>query len=273
MKYLFAPSNQRMVRQFALSKVLLAFDYDGTLAPIVVRADRAAMRATTRELFIKLASVYPCVVISGRARADVKRHLYGVKVREVIGNHGAEPWQLSRSLKRQVKAWRPLLQKQLAHIPGICIEDKTLSVAIHYRAATAKKAARSAILQAAESIAPVRVITGKQVINILPQGAYHKGMALEKARVRYGCDTALYVGDDQTDEDVFSLNLPNKLLTVRVGAKQSSSAGYYLRNQGEIDRLLRLLSAYSKKRRDFAADERQSPKKQTRPDYGVSAKQ
>ena len=82
------------------------------------------------------------------------------------------------------------------------------------------------------------------MLNILPAGAPHKGLALERARTRLGCDTAIYVGDDETDEDVFALDQPGQLLTVRVGPKQSSSAAYYIRTQADVDRLLRSLLAF-----------------------------
>ena len=49
------------------------------------------------------------------------------------------------------------------------------------------------------------------------------------------------MGDDETDEDVFALDQPGRLLTIRVGRKRQSLASYFLRNQAEIDRLLETL--------------------------------
>jgi trehalose 6-phosphate phosphatase len=84
---------------------------------------------------------------------------------------------------------------------------------------------------------------GKLVVNLVPRGAPHKGMALERLRESLHCDTALYVGDDQTDEDVFALDDPGRLLTIRVGEKTTSRASFFLRDQACIDVLLeRLLS-------------------------------
>jgi trehalose 6-phosphate phosphatase len=85
---------------------------------------------------------------------------------------------------------------------------------------------------------------GKQVLNILPPDAPHKGMALERARERFGCDTAIYVGDDETDEDVFQLDQPGRLLAVRVGSARSTAATFQLTNQREVDQLLRALVSY-----------------------------
>jgi trehalose 6-phosphate phosphatase len=85
-------------------------------------------------------------------------------------------------------------------------------------------------------------VGGKQVVNIVPARAPHKGAALERERARRRCTTAIYVGDDETDEDVFTLGRPEALLTIRVGRRRSSAAAYYLRSQREIDALLRALA-------------------------------
>jgi len=253
MKHLLAPRNLPVLERFAWSRVLLAFDFDGTLAPIVVDPAAAQMRARTRELLERAAALYPAVVISGRTRADTQPRLDGVPLREVIGNHGAErgregrEGQAQREQQRQqehVRRWRQLLEKRLSGLTGVFIEDKGLSLAVHYRQSRQKKKARTAILAAAAEIErqePVRLMGGKQVVNLLPEGAPHKGIALERARARLGCDTALYVGDDETDEDVFALDQPGRLLGVRVGARAVSHAAYYLRSQREIDALLRAL--------------------------------
>jgi trehalose 6-phosphate phosphatase len=126
------------------------------------------------------------------------------------------------------------------------IEDKGLSLAVHYRGARNEGQARARILAAAAPLGEARLMGGKQVLNILPAGAPHKGMALERERNRLGCDTAVYVGDDETDEDVFALDRPRQLLAIRVGRARSSSARYYIRTQAEIDGLLQSLLAFGR---------------------------
>ena len=185
MRYILARANRDVLRQFAWSSVLLAFDFDGTLAPIVPDPDQAAMRATTRALLEEVAARYPCVVISGRARADAKRRLQGVGAVEVIGNHGIEPWQVSQRSLRAVRQWQPTLARRLARLRGVRIENKVYSVAVHYRQSREKKKARLAIQRTASALGEVRLIRGKQVVNLLPHDAPHKGIALEKARVRF----------------------------------------------------------------------------------------
>ena len=244
MRYLLAKSHREVLEQYARSRTLLALDLDGTLAPIVADPNRAAMRPDTRRLLRRAARAYPCVVISGRAREDAARRVRGIPVADVIGNHGMERGRPPARTLREVRRWIPLLEGRLGRLAGVAIEDKGLSLAVHYRAARQKKRARERILDAVAHLGDVRLIGGKHVVNVLPAGAPHKGLALERARARLGCDTAIYLGDDETDEDVFSLDQPGRLLGIRVGRKAGSSAPYYIRTQGEVDRVLRSLIAF-----------------------------
>lgn len=146
--------------------------------------------------------------------------------------------------------WKKYLEK---HIPakdqksGIEIEDKSYSIAIHYRKCVAKKKAKLDILTAVASLDPrPRVILGKCVVNILPPGAPHKGVALVELMLQVGVKSAFYIGDDDTDEDVFSL--PNaRILTVRVGQKLSSQAQYFIKSQSEVSRVFRTILHFYKR--------------------------
>jgi trehalose 6-phosphate phosphatase len=72
----------------------------------------------------------------------------------------------------------------------------------------------------------------------VPEAAPSKGDALVALRDRTEADIAMYVGDDVTDEDVFRIDQPGRLFTVRIGRSRTSAARYYLRQQQEIDALL-----------------------------------
>lgn len=239
MKYAFGPAGRQALARFARSNVLLAFDFDGTLAPIVKDPRTARMRRHTRALLATLIDRYPVAVISGRARHDVCRRLEGIRVRAVVGNHGLETAVPLDEHARLVRGWIPALTDALEGRFGIEIEDKGSSIALHYRRSRMKNAARRHISSAVARLgSSVRIVGGKQVVNLLPKGGAHKGTALKELRRALGVDAAVYVGDDTTDEDVFALDAAEPLLTVRVGRSQSSSAEYYLRAQHEISRLL-----------------------------------
>jgi len=244
MKYLFARPNRAILMRHLAANVALVFDFDGTLAPIVRDPDAAAMRPETRALLRKVALRFPCAVISGRARDDVAGRLAGTGVDWIVGNHGAEwGWaQLdSISVEALVIEWRDRLVDKLRRVDGVFVEDKRYSLAIHYRRSRAKRRALVAIAEAVSTLPDARVRRGKEVVNVVPRGAPHKGIALQQMRALLRCDTALYVGDDTTDEDVFALDEPGQLVTARVGKSGDSQAAYYLETQREIDTLLRLI--------------------------------
>lgn len=242
MKPLLGRDCTELLAQLAWARVLLAFDYDGTLAPIVRERKGAVMRKSTKARFREVCRLYPCAIISGRSRPDVISRLGGADVKYVIGNHGLEPGAYLDTFANEVSRARAVLEKKLPG--GIELEDKTYSLALHYRRSRSKRRAREAIAAVVATLpVEMRVVPGKLVINIVPSHAPNKGDALLHLRAKENADTALYVGDDVTDEDVFELDQPGRLLTVRVGESRTSSAAYYLRDQREIDRLLQKLAA------------------------------
>jgi len=242
MKRILSPGNVDVLAQYAWSNVLLAFDFDGTLSPIVAERDAARMRDTTSELFDRVCRLYPCAIISGRSREDVEGRVNGAPVRYVVGNHGLEPGPHMGAFEVQIAESRPMLEGSLAGLSGVDIEDKRFSIAVHYRRSRRKRDARRAIHEAVSALPhTMRIVPGKLVVNVLPEQAPHKGDALLHLREACGADTAVYVGDDATDEDVFALDQPGRLLSIRVGMSRSSSAAYCVAGQRDVDPLLRRL--------------------------------
>lgn len=251
MRDLLAQANAGVLDQIAWSNTLLAFDFDGTLAPIVADRDRASMRARTRRLFEAVCRLYPVAVISGRSMRDVGERLGEAAVRHVVGNHGMEPSEHLARYEAETAQAGAQLALALAGVRGVDIEDKRLSIAVHYRAARHKRAARAAILAAVQALpTALRVVPGKMVINAVPADAPDKGDALLRLRADERADTALYIGDDVTDEDVFVLDQPGRLLSVRVGRAKLTAAPWFIRDQRAIDVLLsRLASLRAEPRR------------------------
>lgn len=246
MKYLLARANRGLLAFSARRHTVLVFDFDGTLAPIVARPDAAQMRARTRALLASVARLYPCAIITGRSIADISPRLRGVGLSCMVGNHGGE-WEgatpRNRHIRAKVREWRARLGEQLAGCEGVVIEDKGLSLAIHYRQAQDQHAARSAIRSAVTSLHAAKLVGGKCVANVVPANAPHKGTALRQIQRMFSAESAIYVGDDETDELAFPSGASPSLITVRVGPNRSSRAAYYLRGQWEIDSLLAILLA------------------------------
>lgn len=236
--------SKSVLARYALSNLLVAFDYDGTLAPIVSAPGRARMRVTTRRLLRRVAERYPCIVISGRARNDLIRRLRDIPVVHVSGNHGLEPWAEDEQYATRVREWAIHLVPRLQSCKGVLLEDKVYSISIHYRAARDRRRALRAIDAAIRDLPDARRIGGKLVVNLVPCGAPTKGAALERARRLLVCDAALYVGDDETDEEVFEGIRSDRLLSIRVEPAGRTRAPYVLKHQRQIDTLLRQLVAF-----------------------------
>ncbi|MCC6334434.1 MAG: trehalose-phosphatase [Myxococcales bacterium] len=241
MRWLSAAAGKEVAAALAASRALLAFDFDGTLAPIVADRTRATMKASTRALLAAACRRYPVVVVSGRARADVGARVAGLGVKVVVGNHGIEPASATRAMARAVASTRSALAQALEGTPGVELEDKRFSLSVHFRRAPRPELARRAILAAIARLSvPVRTIPGKRLVNVLPAGAPDKGDAVLRLADQARAARVLYVGDDVTDEAVFRLR-DRRLVTVRVGRAAASEASWYLRRQEDLDALLAAL--------------------------------
>lgn len=241
MQTLLAAEQRGLLAGFAHSNVLLAFDYDGTLAPIARTPAAARMRRDTRRLLTLAARLYPCVVISGRALDDLTRRLHRIPAWYLFGNHGLEPPAPGAPLPTPAREWARHLKRRLPHDPGLVIEDKRYSVTIHYRNVRDKRRAIEAIDRVVAELPDARALGGEDAVSLLPRGGANKGVALRQACRWFACDSAIYVGDDGTDEDAFASTYPEKLLTIRVGAAEHTHARFHLDRQADIDGLLDVL--------------------------------
>lgn len=262
MKNILARAQVSTLLAFAKTRVLLAFDFDGTLAPIVRKPEAAAMRARTSRLLAEVARLYPCVVLSGRARADVMTKVAAIPLRAVFGNHGMEPSPGLRTWRQQTDQSHAQLASALPPIAGMVIENKGVSLAVHYRQARSHAVVRRQVLAVAADLRGIRIIEGKMVVNILPADAPDKGSALITLRKRLRCQAAIYVGDDDNDEDVFALAKTEHLLGIRIGRSRRSHAAYFVQNQAAIDQLLVKLA---KARQPSKATAPARPSKETQP--------
>jgi len=239
-KPILATPHLRTLAGFALSNVLVAFDYDGTLAPIAARPEDAHMRRDTRALLTSVARAYPTVVISGRALADVTAMLNRVPLWHVYGNHGLEPPSQWSDPDPDTAAWIAQLRPHLPAELGVRIEDKRYTVTLHFRGATDRDRAVAAIETAVDALPDVSVLRGKEAINLLPRGRGDKGVALAQARDIFACHHAIYVGDEDTDEAAFATG-GDRTLAIRVEPSARSHAKYHIGSQHDVDAFLRTL--------------------------------
>ena len=248
MRYALSAAGLARIGACLAGKPLLAFDMDGTLAPIVERPWDACVPEGVQLDLAALASRTAVAIVTGRAVTDA-RPMLGFAPRYLIGNHGAEGVPAFERATAEFalicRAWLHELSDDAEPwrlAPGIALEDKTCSLAFHYRHAKNRRRTRQLLERRAKRLVPApTLLDGKCVLNLIPAGAPDKGEALAALLAQSRCDHALYVGDDASDEAVFRMRSP-AVLTVRVERDPTSAADLYLRRQSEIPRFLRELA-------------------------------
>lgn len=224
--------------------ILVACDYDGTLAPIVANPDLAV---PVRESMVALRTLASqpnthVAVISGRSLTDLAE-LTGLPTSvHLVGSHGSEfDAGFAKSLSEAQRALHKRLVGMLSEIasaaPGFLIETKPASVAFHYRNAPPEEAERAVarVNDGPASLPGVFVKRGRKVIEIGVVGM-NKGTALEAVRTKVGASMVVFIGDDVTDEDAFA-TLSSRDVGIKVGSAPTC-ASHRLADPQEVARWL-----------------------------------
>lgn len=222
--------------------VALFLDFDGTLTRLRRRAEDVHLAEPVRKLLARLnrRDRLTVHIVSGRRLADVRARV-GVPGITYLGGHGWERKgnRLSEGSRRALASAKKEIAAAIASWPGVRLEDKSFSFAVHYRGARAAVARRlrPVVEEAVASRRQLRVLRGKKVFEILPREMKGKGVAVGKLlRALPPGTLPVFVGDDVTDEAAFRA-LPQGL-TVRVGSPRGTAAQYYLRTPAEVRRFL-----------------------------------
>jgi trehalose-phosphatase len=180
-------------------RAALVFDVDGTLAPIAARPELARVPEETRAELRRLVDRYRLVAcLSGRPHEQAAA-LVGVDGVRFVGNHGLELDPRAARIAVEIARFR-------AQIDGVWpVEDKVLSLSLHYREAADEDAALAALrpIAARATAAGLEARWGRKVLEIRPRSELDKGAAVRILVRDAGAELALYAGDDATDIDAF----------------------------------------------------------------------
>jgi trehalose 6-phosphate phosphatase len=231
-------------------RLAVFFDYDGTLTPIVSHPEDAWLSDSMQQTLRSLAAHLPVAILSGRDLDDVRGrvHVDGIVY---AGSHGFDIAGAG-GLRRELGAeYLPVLaiaetklREAIREIPGAQLERKQFSVAAHYRNVNENDASRVAL--AVDAVAAkhreLRRIDGKKVYELLPDIDWDKGKAvlwlLETLGLEHENVRAIYIGDDNTDEDAFRA-LEKRGVAILVSEQpQLTAANYCLRDPEEVERFL-----------------------------------
>ncbi len=214
--------------------VLLAFDFDGVLSPIVDEPSAARPLPGSADLLAELAAAQAVRValVSGRALADL-RAVSGTpddSALLLVGSHGAEQSgtgggaaALTDDAAARLQTLTAAFERIAADRPGAHVERKPTAVVLHTRRAGRDDAAAATelALAAADEVSG-HVTLGKEVVEVafVETG---KGMALQRLREQVGAQSVLYAGDDVTDENAFAVLGPTDL-GIKVGEGDTRAA-------------------------------------------------
>jgi len=211
----------------AAPRRVLLLDYDGTLVPFAPRPSLAAPDAALLTLLRRLASLPGTAVhlVSGRRRADLEGW-FGSLPLGLHAEHGLwsrwpgeATWTMRAVPSDEWKGVvRPTLEAWAERLPGAAIEEKTASLAFHYRESGLTEPPEE-LRRAADEYArwlPVDVLPGNRVLELRARGT-SKGSVATALRERGELEgVILALGDDTTDIDLFAA-LPPDAHTVQVG--------------------------------------------------------
>lgn len=228
-------------------QLLIACDYDGTLAPIVEDPSRAIPLPEAAAAVRALASLPQTnvAVVSGRALRDLAALSRLPSEVHLVGSHGSEfdigfVERLSPELVAVRTRLRDALHEIVAAHPGVRLERKPASVAVHTRGLDPQVAAAAveAVRNGPATWDDVTVTQGKEVIE-LSVVATHKGTAVDQLRTQLSASAVLFIGDDVTDENAFG-NLHGPDLGIKIGPGDTR-AQYRVAEPIEAARALGLL--------------------------------
>jgi trehalose 6-phosphate phosphatase len=239
--------------------MLIALDFDGTIAPIVPHPDDAQLLPQARPALNQLAhrDDTEIALVSGRSLRDLVTRISIADV-YYAGNHGLEihgpglhdTVPAALELQPAVQRCCAALRAALDGIKGVYLEDKRLSLSVHYRMVD-DPAEQAHVQQTVQRVfdqnqAGLKLTTGKRVIEVRPDVDWHKGKALlyiieEIEMARGAAMFPMFVGDDKTDEDGFAA-LPTTGAGVLVGsANAATAAACYVNDPEEAVKLLEQL--------------------------------
>jgi len=212
---------------------ILFLDYDGTLVSFTKYPELATIGLDTKNIISNLTkdSKNHVVIISGRDKDFLEKQFHDVNV-TLVAEHGFFVKKMGKNWESTIvpnSSWKdsvmPILKEYVNRCNGTFIEEKTGSLAWHYRNADADFAQlrlhelRDELAEIIRHKTDFEILEGNKVLEI-KSGKYDKGQAATSILQDITYDFILAVGDDKTDEFLFKV-MPEFAFTIRIGMSPS----------------------------------------------------
>lgn len=256
------PLSTDLALRLSGTPLVILLDIDGTIAPIAPRPEQVIVSPDTCKVLEALTKISGAhvAVVTGRSVADAQR-LVSIPGIGVIGNHGfevlGEEGELisepaAHSYLGAIQSAAKRLVAETKTVPGVVIEDKKWTLSVHYRLVARPAIAKlTEYVNAAASQLGLVVTRGKEVLELRPPMKINKGTAAVLWTKQVGIaasNSAVYIGDDRTDEDAFRelrAEFP-RAVTIRVGDPdhgEETAAEFRVETPAEVTKFLVELAA------------------------------
>ncbi len=235
--------------------IFLGLDYDGTLRSIDNNSSRYGLGNDIEEILSQLSEFCTVVIISGRTLEDLISRI-SIENVYLSGNHGIEisgpgiDFISKTSLKSQniLKNVFDEIRNETQEFDSVDVIDKNYSISVDYRGESKKNASKvigivEDIVKPYEKEEVLQKIQSKKSIEIRPK-AWNKGKAVSLLQKVIGFEEdvmTIYIGDDISDEDVFSTLQEDEVGILVSSDERETAADFQLNNVQEVEEFLKRL--------------------------------
>ncbi|MBN1861595.1 MAG: trehalose-phosphatase [Candidatus Thermoplasmatota archaeon] len=240
-------------------QIFLFLDYDGTLVFFKEKPTDVTTPEHVKKIIRQLIKnqKMTVIIVTGRPLQEI-RNLLNIRGLSFIALHGLSiqtpnelqySWEQAAQARLIIKAIKNDMQEKLKDDKRAFLEDKELTLVLHYRLLPSRKArplreAFKTTVHTLDKKKILEVMNGAKVIEARPKG-WNKGKAVELFLARHENgknNLPIYIGDDITDEDAFHV-LTKKGITIHVAntSRRKTAARYMVSNPDEVFSFLQFL--------------------------------
>lgn len=184
-------------------------DFDGTISDIAAQPGSAGLHKRAELILPSLARRYPLCILSGRRVADVAS-IVALPHIHYVGVHGMEWLEEEPRIDPEILPFLPIIDRArqelravMDQLPGVTLEDKMLTLSLHYREAPAEEDKAVDLAQRLADTLGLKIRRGRKVVELRAPVEVDKGTALSRLARAWKLKRGLYAGDDLTDVDAF----------------------------------------------------------------------